>query len=169
MGGEEFAVALPHAGRVTALEVAERLRSAVEKQRFDAPSGPLTVTTSIGVASLDRTIPHIDALLSRADAALYATKGDGRNRCTEANFVEPAKRSVRKRVFKAGRISFNNRGSTIDCTVRNLSDTGAGLDVFTAQGVPKNFELVVPSDSLARSCHVVWQTARHLDVTFEPV
>jgi hypothetical protein len=112
-------------------------------------------------------MPDFDALLGHADAALYAAKTAGRNRCVEAEVADPAKRSVRHRVFKAGRITFNNRGSTIDCTVRNLSEKGAGLDVFTSQGVPHEFELVVPSDRLSRTCHVVWQSEKHVDVAFD--
>jgi len=46
-----------------------------------APSSPLGVTASFGVAELDRSGLNVDALLKRADTALYAAKEDGRNRC----------------------------------------------------------------------------------------
>ena len=54
---------------------------------------------------------------------------------------------ARKRVLKAGSIEFG--GGAIDCTVRNLSATGAALDVPTPVGIPDKFNLVVSSDALS--------------------
>src|SRR4051794_36509689 len=73
-GGEEFAAVLPGCSSALALQVAERLRAAVEEAPTDVP-----ITASAGVA----TFPYdgIDAigLLSAADQALYAGKRAGRN------------------------------------------------------------------------------------------
>ncbi|MGJ7918659.1 diguanylate cyclase [Massilia sp. LXY-6] len=81
LGGEEFAVLLPDTGADTALLVAERLRGALER----APEGVIAAgyTVSIGVATLDPG-ESIDAMLSRADAALYAAKAGGRNMVADA-------------------------------------------------------------------------------------
>jgi diguanylate cyclase (GGDEF)-like protein len=73
LGGEEFAVLLPDTAADTALLVAERLREALDRS---ADAGGYTV--SIGVATLLGG-ETIDAMLSRADAALYAAKASGRN------------------------------------------------------------------------------------------
>jgi diguanylate cyclase (GGDEF)-like protein len=75
LGGEEFAVLLPDTGPDTALLVAERLREALDRS---VDGGAVGYTVSIGVASLlgGETIA---AMLSRADAALYAAKASGRN------------------------------------------------------------------------------------------
>jgi diguanylate cyclase (GGDEF)-like protein len=75
LGGEEFAVLLPATPAGTALLVAERLRQALDRAPDAAGVG---YTVSIGVATL---LPgeSIAAMLSRADAALYAAKASGRN------------------------------------------------------------------------------------------
>jgi len=78
-GGEELAVILPDCDGPAGMLVAERLRRAVEALAM--PHGNGRVTVSIGAASLghgEQATP--EALLARADAALYAAKRDGRNR-----------------------------------------------------------------------------------------
>ena len=86
MGGEEFAIALPETTLAAAIIVAERLRNRLSQ--LDIPIGggaPLRLTTSIGVAECQIADSEgLEACLSRADAALYRAKAQGRNR------VEPA-------------------------------------------------------------------------------
>ncbi len=83
LGGEEFAVLLPDTGADTALLVAERLRHALEYV-LELPSGvPAGYTVSIGAATLGAG-EDIEALLSRADTALYAAKAGGRNAVKDA-------------------------------------------------------------------------------------
>jgi hypothetical protein len=71
----------------------------------------------------------------------------------------------RRRVFKAGSISFG--GGVIDCTVRNVSDTGAALEVVTPLYIPDRFMLIVQSDNIRRPCQVVWRKERRIGVTFD--
>ena len=76
------------------------------------------------------------------------------------------KRTVpRRRVLKAGKIEF--AGSVIDCTVRNLSKVGAALDVPTPVGIPDQFDLVIPSDTLRFSCRVLWRQRIRIGVRFD--
>jgi hypothetical protein len=70
-------------------------------------------------------------------------------------------------VLKAGRISFNGGTSSIDCTVRSLSDAGAGIDVSSSAGIPRRFNLVIPADSFEKPCRVVMLTEKHIDVEFD--
>ncbi|HZF76622.1 MAG TPA: diguanylate cyclase [Acetobacteraceae bacterium] len=78
LGGEEFCLLLPGLGLPEAVQVAERLRGAVEALRFEGRED-LHATVSLGVAERgEATTP--EALLSAADAALYAAKAGGRNR-----------------------------------------------------------------------------------------
>ncbi len=81
VGGEEFAILLPHAGLSQALEVAQRLCERVAQSDFAL--GGLQVTISAGVAEME---PHQTTSqgYKRADDALYAAKEAGRNRVVSA-------------------------------------------------------------------------------------
>ena len=70
----------------------------------------------------------------------------------------------RKRVLKAGTIEFG--GGAIDCTVRNLSDTGAALSVESPVGIPSEFNLIVAADQVSRACRVVWRKENRIGITF---
>jgi hypothetical protein len=70
----------------------------------------------------------------------------------------------RRKVLKAGSIQFG--GSAIDCTVRNVSETGAGLEVVTPLFIPDRFTLAVQSEQLRRPCRIVWRRERRMGVTF---
>ena len=72
---------------------------------------------------------------------------------------------ARHRVLKAGTIEFG--GGAIDCTVRNLSDTGAALDVTSPLGIPEHFTLFIPVEGTHRSCTVVWRKEKRIGVKFE--
>jgi hypothetical protein len=71
----------------------------------------------------------------------------------------------RRRVLKAGSIHFG--GGSIDCTIRNLSQTGAALEVVTPLFIPDRFTLVVESEDLKRPCHVAWRRDRRIGVAFD--
>ena len=71
----------------------------------------------------------------------------------------------RRRLLKAGTIEFGGGG--IDCTVRNLSETGASLEVVTPLFIPDRFTLFVPSDHFKRPCHIVWRKEKRIGVAFE--
>lgn len=86
LGGEEFAVLLPATSAAGALELAERLRLTVSQAVATVPgeggrtdqSVPFTV--SVGLATLGASPDTADAVLKRADTAMYAAKSSGRNR-----------------------------------------------------------------------------------------
>ena len=71
----------------------------------------------------------------------------------------------RQRVLKAGTIEFGGGG--IDCTVRNLSVTGAALEVVSPMFIPDHFTLYVPTEQLKRPCHIVWRGEKRIGVTFD--
>ena len=79
-GGDEFVVMLPDTPARGAIEVAERIRHAVESAPFTTESGRVPCTVSIGVASHPQDGRSIEALLARADRALYEAKEGGRNK-----------------------------------------------------------------------------------------
>jgi diguanylate cyclase (GGDEF)-like protein len=166
MGGEEFAVVLPHTGRSAALSVAEKMRRAISGLSFAGRSEDMTVTASFGVASVDRSTADFHTLLKRADLALYSAKGEGRNRCAVSDPVEAINPQIRRRVLKAGRIFFNLGRSTIDCTVRSLSDSSAGIDVSSTAGIPDEFKLHIETDDMSRACRIVTKRDKHIEVDF---
>jgi len=78
-GGEEFLIVLTGCTKETALNVAERLRSAVSHEPMATPAGPVPVTISLGVAEAGQT-RDVDEVIKQADEALYRAKKRGRNR-----------------------------------------------------------------------------------------
>jgi diguanylate cyclase (GGDEF)-like protein len=82
-GGDEFVVMLPDTPARGALEVAERIRHAIEQTPFATEAGRVACTVSIGVASYPQDGRSMDALLARADRALYLAKEGGRNRVAQ--------------------------------------------------------------------------------------
>lgn len=84
IGGEEFAALLPETPLAPGLEVAERLRRAIEALRTPWADQEIGVTASIGVTQLTDWDDNHTSLFDRADAALYASKQRGRNRVTAA-------------------------------------------------------------------------------------
>ena len=84
-GGEEFMVIASQTDHEGAVELAERLRTILESNRFDlggVQSGTVEVslTCSIGVASVDEELDRAEKLVRSADENLYRAKHDGRNR-----------------------------------------------------------------------------------------
>ena len=80
-GGEEFVVLLPGSDQEAAAALADRIRDQVSARPMDANGHRARVTVSIGAASEGGdTLPSLEAMLGRADEALYQAKREGRNR-----------------------------------------------------------------------------------------
>jgi two-component system cell cycle response regulator len=93
LGGEEFLVAIPDVDHASAMDCAERLRRATADTPFPiGDAGPaIAVTLSVGLALSSGGLGETpDALLARADAALYGAKALGRDRITVADRVSAA-------------------------------------------------------------------------------
>lgn len=86
-GGEEFVIVLPHTAHDEAVAVAERLRAEVAGSPLPIGAGDdvVSLSVSIGVAERPGDVP--EALVHRADLALYAAKRAGRNRVVSASAV----------------------------------------------------------------------------------
>jgi hypothetical protein len=74
--------------------------------------------------------------------------------------------SLRRRTLKGGHIVFNGHSSTIDCTVRNISDSGAKLIVASVIGLPERFELAMAGQP-GRACRIARRTLTEVGVSFE--
>ncbi|MGB8603918.1 PilZ domain-containing protein [Bradyrhizobium sp.] len=73
----------------------------------------------------------------------------------------------RKRVFKAGSIEFDGAG--VDCTIRNISALGAGIEVTNPVGIPHEVTLRILTQHVRQHCYVVWRKEKRLGVTFFPL
>jgi diguanylate cyclase len=81
IGGEEFSVILPDCPSNQALEVAERLRTAVETHDFIISDKlKIKITISIGAATYPDNVGDLENLIKESDNALYAAKHSGRNK-----------------------------------------------------------------------------------------
>ncbi|WP_375569304.1 PleD family two-component system response regulator [Ahrensia marina] len=81
-GGEEFVLILPDSDQDAAAAIAERLRARMDHDPIPVAGGQkqLTITISLGVSTIQGPEDTAEAMLKRADEALYKAKRDGRNR-----------------------------------------------------------------------------------------
>jgi PilZ domain len=72
----------------------------------------------------------------------------------------------RYRVMKTAKIEYG--GVKTPCTIHDLSETGAALDVSELNGkIPAVFNLIMPEDGLKLPCRVVWRRAYRIGVAFD--
>ena len=71
----------------------------------------------------------------------------------------------RLRVMKPAKIEYG--GVQIACTVRDISTTGAALEVTDQFGIPATFTLNMPEARLKLPCHVVWRRDFRMGVAFD--
>ncbi len=79
-GGEEFGVALPEADRALGIQIADRIREAVQAAPIAAYDEKMRLTVSIGVALCPKDAKTAEELIESSDRAMYEAKGMGRNR-----------------------------------------------------------------------------------------
>ena len=91
-------------------------------------------------------------------------------RTTSSALAKPeeqeARVAQRRRVLKAGLVATNDRHLTRNCTIRDISDTGARLRMESSLVVPDTFELIVEMDGLEANCEVVWRSGTEVGVRF---
>ena len=83
-----------------------------------------------------------------------------------ATNVPERRRSIRNRTLIGGKVIFNQRQSTLDCTVRNLSEDGALLVFPDSVAVPDLFELYFPLKRESRMARSRWRDAERIGVSF---
>jgi PilZ domain len=71
----------------------------------------------------------------------------------------------RNTVLMSGAIEF--AGSTINCLIRNISISGAALDVTNPHDIPERFNLVFKTDDAHITCHVIWRKEELIGVAFD--
>ncbi|MCX8044498.1 MAG: diguanylate cyclase [Desulfobacterota bacterium] len=81
-GGEEFAAVFYGYNREQTQHIMERLRRRIEQTTFTIDGHNYTISISAGIARFETYMHSVMDAINRADAALYLSKEDGRNRCT---------------------------------------------------------------------------------------
>jgi hypothetical protein len=81
-------------------------------------------------------------------------------------FMSESRAAHRHRVLKAGAIEFSG-GGAISCAVKNLSASGAALEVVSALDIPDRLILCIPAEHFKRHCHVIWRNEKRIGVAFE--
>ena len=76
------------------------------------------------------------------------------------------RRKPRLRTIKGGSILFGTAAS-IACIIRNMSETGAALEVGSPSGVPDDFTLLIKPEIIKRDCHTVWRSTERVGVRFK--
>jgi PilZ domain-containing protein len=71
----------------------------------------------------------------------------------------------RHRVMKPAKIEYG--GIKLPCVIRDLSVTGAALEISELDKIPETFNLLVPEDGLKLPCHVVWRRDFRIGVAFD--
>ena len=78
--------------------------------------------------------------------------------------MDERRKGNRSKSLLGARIVFNNRASTIDCTIRNISDQGARLVFGSPVAAPDEFDLVISQKEMRHRCRVAWRKADEMGV-----
>lgn len=82
-------------------------------------------------------------------------------------FCGPERReSDRIRSFLRAQIIFNNRMSTIDCIVKNISPTGARVALGDTLAVPAEFEIYIPQRNVSHHARLIWRDKDSIGIDF---
>ena len=109
---------------------------------------------------IQTAVRHAEGLLEQQPVKAATTSAPEPLQILDNHRVAP-----RHRVLKAGSIEFN--GGAIDCTVRNISDTGAQIEVASDLGIPDSFWLVITGSQSPRHCRVAWRNDKRIGVAFD--
>ena len=80
--------------------------------------------------------------------------------------AENKRNAQRLRVLKQGKILLSNNMTVIDCTVRDLSETGARILCSDPGAIPNEFRLVLTADRTMRDVKVMWRRPDQIGVHF---
>jgi diguanylate cyclase (GGDEF)-like protein len=149
-GGEEFAILLPHTSLEQAVHVAQNVRDAIARISVDHNSQQLTVTASAGLAAI-QTDEQPELLIHRADAALYAAKGAGRN-CA---FLHDGTACRPAAGYTPGVTTSPSAAAGLVELINNANSTATTADDANGEG-PTGFGAYLPAEEisaeLAQTC-----------------
>lgn len=76
------------------------------------------------------------------------------------------RQEFRGRVYYGGRLTFNDRQSTLDCIVRNFSQAGARIDVDEAAILPDELDITIERRSAAFLARIIWRRQHEIGLAF---
>jgi hypothetical protein len=76
--------------------------------------------------------------------------------------------NLRHKTFIKGRIYFNNRLSSMDCIVREVSEHGSRLEFSENPALPDVFELYLPNKDEYFQAHVIWRKGNYIGIASTP-
>ena len=106
--------------------------------------------------------PQANGMTAHTQAA--STRAKRQSTVSTQQPANDKRKAARRTVLKTGRIRFEK--SSEICTVRDMSATGAAIDLAHTASIPDKFTLVLEMESAARNCTVVWRKDRQLGVRF---
>ncbi len=80
--------------------------------------------------------------------------------------MQEGRRAERVKSFLRAQIIYNNRMSTVECTIKNFSPYGAKLALDESMSVPSEFDLYIPQKSRTYHAHMAWRDATAIGVEF---
>ena len=161
-GGEEFCVVLPGAGAEDAMEIAERMRLAVQEGHGVKFTNALRITSSFGVSTLTAGAESPSQLVDQADKALYTAKESGRNRVIRwSSMIEEG-------------IQEESKSKGLESQVDSADKDPIDVDNQTSNNSRRNSETDEISNGLvaaqvAAESDALNQKPEKLNVTFDPV
>ena len=72
----------------------------------------------------------------------------------------------RDRTYLGGQVAYNNRCSTMDCLVRNMSQNGAKIGFSNTALIPSEFDVLIPQKGESRRARIVWRGDKQAGVAF---
>lgn len=85
---------------------------------------------------------------------------------TATRLVEENRGAPRRRTLMSAQIRHSGGAVTADCVVRNISDTGAKIDVSQGIVLPERFDLVIPQKNVVHACELRWRRAAEAGIAF---
>jgi hypothetical protein len=75
--------------------------------------------------------------------------------------------NTRRRSFLRAKVLFPNKAATMDCLVRDISETGARLDIGSQAVIPERFDLHIPQKGVTHQAIIRWRALEEMGVSFE--
>lgn len=83
-----------------------------------------------------------------------------------ATDTEDHRHALRRRAFIAAKIVYQNGAVAVDCVIRNISATGAKIDVSESIVLPSHFDIVIPQKNVSHRAELRWRHGGETGVAF---